>query len=359
MRPSENGREDLYRAIREATGPGTHASRQAASSRGSWVKLRLAASLAAIMVAVVVLIVVSVGPGLRSRSTSAVAGPEVEPVRIEGTANQTCEQLLGPGNWFELKIDPPSAGFHTDGTLEVTITYTTLNKRFDWSSNLGVEAVFVKAGDQGSNLYRYDPQVGEVTEDDGLESPGIGLTNQISHIAFCYDLEATPTPTESPNATPTETATPTATPTETPSSTPTETPTATATETPTTTPTATPTEAPTETPTDTPVETATPTPTETAVPTDTPTPTATETATPTPTSTATPTETATATVTVAAATQAPSATPAALAAVALPASGGRPDSGSGRMGFAAGLAVFAFAMAVAVAAREAGRGPRP
>ena len=69
------------------------------------------------------------------------------------------------------------------------------DKSFDWSSNIGIDAVYVKAGSGGSNLYRYDPPA-ESTGDTGLVSPGDG-GNGISHISFCYDLNDAP-PSEAP-----------------------------------------------------------------------------------------------------------------------------------------------------------------
>ena len=293
--------------------------------------LRLALPLAAVILGALALVAVSVGFQWRSGSILATGGPEVSPELIPGPDNKTCSELEGPGQeWVELKyendINDVNADF-TDGTLTVSVTFTTPAKFFNWSSNIGVDAVFVKAGNQGHNLYRYDPPL-EVTEDDGLRSPGVALTNQISHISFCYDIEATPTPTESLTATPTATAP--ATPTATPIATPTETPTETATATPTGTATTTPTETAVTTPTPTPTEVASATPAETAVATPTETPTAPPTETPTATPTATATAAATVGSTVAAAaspTPAPAVSPAALA-VALPPTGGAPGEGS-------------------------------
>ena len=193
---------------------------------------------------------------------STLAGAaSVTPEFFSGTGNRTCGDLEGPGqDWIELKVDPNEDGVYTDGVLTVTITNTTDDKTFDWSSNIGVDAVFVKAGSAGSFLYRYDPPT-EVTGDTNLTSPGAGTTNQISHISFCYDIEAaTNTPTNTPTDTPTNT------PTDTPTNTPTDTPTNTPTDTPTNTPTDTPTNTPVP-PTDTPTNTATNTPTKTATPT--------------------------------------------------------------------------------------------
>ncbi|HSL44291.1 MAG TPA: hypothetical protein VK897_12715 [Anaerolineales bacterium] len=241
--------------------------------------------------------------GLIYMSTMAGAA-SVTPEFFAGSGNRTCGQLEGPGqDWIELKVDPNADGVYSDGTLTVTISNTTNDKTFDWSSNIGVDAVFVKAGSGGSYLYRYDPPA-ESTGDTNLTSPGAANQNQISHISFCYDIDAaTNTPTNT--ATPTDTSTPTDTPTptvtstatNTPTDTPTNTPTDTATSTPTDTPTNTPTDTPTNTPTDTPTNTPTDTPTNipTNTPTDTPTntPTNAPTDTPTNTPTNTPTDTPT------------------------------------------------------------------
>jgi hypothetical protein len=62
-------------------------------------------------------------------------------------------------------------------------------KSFDWTATDGVDAVFVKAGAAGSYLYEYSP---ESTGDTALTTPGEGETNQISHIAFCYDDDEQP-----------------------------------------------------------------------------------------------------------------------------------------------------------------------
>lgn len=114
----------------------------------------------------------------------------VEPELIEGAANHTCADFEGEGqDWLEHKLEEEDLadGTHSDGTLTVTISNFD-GKGFDWSSNIGVDAVFVKAGAAGSNLYRYDPPQ-ESRGDTGLRSPGPGTTNGISHISFCYDAD--------------------------------------------------------------------------------------------------------------------------------------------------------------------------
>ncbi len=100
---------------------------------------------------------------------------------------------VGSVTWIELKQDPPGNDVKSDGTLTVTITNFD-GKSFDWSSNIGVDAVYVKAGSAGSYLYIYEPPA-ESTGDTGLTTPG-ETGNEISHIAFCYDLEDPTTTTE-------------------------------------------------------------------------------------------------------------------------------------------------------------------
>src|SRR5919106_1643690 len=186
-------------------------------------------ALIALVLAIIPVLMFAIAPG-------GVAAASVTPEFIAGSDNKTCTELQGAGQtWIELKVDPNADGTYSDGTLTVTISNTTDDKTFDWSSNIGVDAVFVKAGTEGSYLYRYDPPA-ESTGDTNLTSPGAGVTNQISHIAFCYDVDpATNTPTNTPTDTPTNT--PTDTPTNTPTDTPTNTPVNTATNTPTNTPT--------------------------------------------------------------------------------------------------------------------------
>jgi hypothetical protein len=133
--------------------------------------------------------------GLLAALTIPALGASVTPTPISDDNNPTCSDF---GDWTELKVDPPGNGEFTDGVLTVTITNFTNDdpKGFDWESNIGVDAVLVKAGSDKHNLYVYDP---ESTGDTDL-GPQDGQGNGISHISFCYDEgdEATPTPTPSP-----------------------------------------------------------------------------------------------------------------------------------------------------------------
>jgi hypothetical protein len=201
-----------------------------------------------------------------SPAAPASASGSVTVIEVPGAANLTCSDLArtyAPGvTWTELKIDPPANTTMSDGTLSVTVSNFT-GKFFDWSSNtIPVDAVFVKAGAAGSNLYLYSPAA---MSGSSLTSPG-ETGNNISHIAFCYQVyppTATPTATQEPTSTATAepTSTPTVEPTLTPTVEPTLTPTVEPTLTPTVEPTATPTEEPTSTPTTVPTSTPTPSPT--------------------------------------------------------------------------------------------------
>jgi hypothetical protein len=124
----------------------------------------------------------------------AASAASVTPTPIN-SGNPTCGDF-NPG-WTELKVDSPGNGTFTDGTLTVTISNfqnpsSGTPGSFDWSSNIGVDAVLVKAGSDKHNLYVYNP---ESTGDADL-GPQAGAGNGISHMSFCYDTNA-PTPSES------------------------------------------------------------------------------------------------------------------------------------------------------------------
>ncbi|HET9345297.1 MAG TPA: hypothetical protein VFO05_06310 [Candidatus Limnocylindrales bacterium] len=112
--------------------------------------------------------------------------------------NPTCASF--DAGWTELKVDNGLGnGTFTDGTLEVTISnFQNSNAgtpgSFEWSSNIGIDAVFVKAGNDKHNLFVYDP---ESTGDTDL-GPQAGQGNGISHISFCYDEDDAPPPPDEP-----------------------------------------------------------------------------------------------------------------------------------------------------------------
>jgi uncharacterized repeat protein (TIGR01451 family) len=126
---------------------------------------------------------------------SALHYPTV--IHIDGAANKTCDDLDTYGatgaSWLELKFDTgdlPSVGSSktlSDSYLSVTLSQTATDV-WSWTSTKGIDAVLVKSGASGHNLYVYDPPT-EATSGTGLTVPG---DNGTSHVAFCYDKEQTP-----------------------------------------------------------------------------------------------------------------------------------------------------------------------
>ncbi|HET7272538.1 MAG TPA: hypothetical protein VFI90_15805, partial [Rubrobacter sp.] len=121
----------------------------------------------------------------------AASGDGIQPTLIQG--NPDCSDISG-GPYRELKVDNVNGPFNgtytsNDGLLTVTISNST-SQYFDWSSNMGVDAVIVKGGDAGDS-YVYDPPK-EDTADTDLHppvNPNNGELYGISHVSFCYDLE--------------------------------------------------------------------------------------------------------------------------------------------------------------------------
>jgi hypothetical protein len=133
-----------------------------------------------------VALVVALLFGVLALVEPAIAAPDVPATPIDG--NKSCADL-GLGD-YELRLEGRQLqnGTYTDGTLSVTLSNSVFSggelKSFDWSSNIGVDAVLVKAG-TGENQYLYDPPA-ESKGDDGL----VAYQNRgVSHISFCYDLE--------------------------------------------------------------------------------------------------------------------------------------------------------------------------
>lgn len=203
---------------------------------------------------------------------TAIASPgafaaTANPIPWDG-ANPTCDVLQG-NDLVGFGVSPGN-GTYSDGTLEVDISNFVQAAgdenpgTFNWSSNLGVDAVIVHAGEASHHIYAYSP---EATSDSGLTAQA-EQGNTITKITFCYDgaprEDPTNEPTEQPTPTGTTEPTATAEPTGTTEPTPTTEPSATVE------PTATIEPTPTTEPTPTPTTEPTPTPTGTAVPTDEP-----------------------------------------------------------------------------------------
>ena len=127
-------------------------------------------------------------------TAGAVSAASVTPTPVND-GNPTCAAFDGSWAQFKLEGGALGDGTYTDGTLEVTISDFQDSSSgnpgsFDWSSNIGVDAVFVKAGSDKHNLFVYSP---ESTGDTAL-GPQAGQGNGISHISFCYDEDDAPPP---------------------------------------------------------------------------------------------------------------------------------------------------------------------
>ena len=139
---------------------------------------RLALIIGAIA-ALVFAMALTISPAL----AGGIVGPDVVPTVIDG--NPTCGSL-GFNN--ESKVEPVTSGLKDFGDFEVTLTVhdTAAGPTFDFTSNIAVDAVFVKGGSNG-NLYDYSGS--PVTTDDGLHSP-VNPSNDLyfglSHISFCW-----------------------------------------------------------------------------------------------------------------------------------------------------------------------------
>jgi hypothetical protein len=116
----------------------------------------------------------------------AATASDVDPVYLPD--NPSCSDV---GYDYGFKVDPPNSGTYAFPLTTYGVTISTADGvYFDWTSELGVDAVIVKGGPD-ANLYIYDPPT-ESFGDTGLHSP-INPNNQmpygLSHIEFCYDFE--------------------------------------------------------------------------------------------------------------------------------------------------------------------------
>jgi len=108
---------------------------------------------------------------------------------VEG--NPTCEDL-GFGD-TEFKEEDPAGGETTHdlaGGGSITIFHDLDTDTFDWTSDVGIDAIIVKGGPD-AYVYDYNP---ESFGDTGLVSPlnPGGNVPAISHISVCYDEDPDP-----------------------------------------------------------------------------------------------------------------------------------------------------------------------
>ncbi len=142
-----------------------------------------------------------------TRTFAQSASTTTTPTYLEGGkgTNYTCTDLANMRSleWLgdSAKLDnAPTAGNYTvtDGVITVQITNGTATT-FNWTSTIPLDAVFVKSGENGHNLYVYS---GESSGDTGLSTPYVDNKYQeISHINFCYDVELLVSKTAEPTFT--------------------------------------------------------------------------------------------------------------------------------------------------------------
>ena len=111
---------------------------------------------------------------------SVAGATHVDPVQMDG--NPDCVDL-GFDFGFKPQPEPPPSGTYPfpDGIHELELV--TDGTFVDWTSTLSLDAVIVKGGNEGANVYYYSP---EETSDTGLHTP---TQQAISHIEVCYDYE--------------------------------------------------------------------------------------------------------------------------------------------------------------------------
>jgi hypothetical protein len=127
--------------------------------------------------------------------------------------NAKCADLAPNGvKWDELKVAPVRDGNHSKGSLTVTLDVEQSDEAdvIAWSTNMGVDGVFVKGG-PGGHFYRYNPPGSDATSDHGLVAPfneNSGKHYKPGHMLFCT-RSGQPLPSGTPTASPLATATPT------------------------------------------------------------------------------------------------------------------------------------------------------
>lgn len=163
--------------------------------------------VAAVFFALGALSLAATGASASHLGTGNRVGPDVDAefIPFAEDKNPTCIEFEGTGqSWTEVKHDaPPSDTTVSDATVSIQLTHAS-GASFDWKLTSGadevggIDAVLVKSGSGGHNLYHYDDpdkgaaNFGEALLDDGLTGP----TQQgISHVSFCYDLGGGPTTT--------------------------------------------------------------------------------------------------------------------------------------------------------------------
>ncbi len=131
------------------------------------------------------------GSGDRQGSKEAVSASD-QPSSGSQRGNIPCSAL--DPDFEELKLQNPGSGTYSDGTLTVTLQRTG-EGTFTWTSNIDVDAVIAKGGED-SNIYTYPGT------SDGFSgsastptNPSNGKPYGLSHVSFCYDTAPSDVPT--------------------------------------------------------------------------------------------------------------------------------------------------------------------
>ena len=112
--------------------------------------------------------------------TSAAAS--VTPTVVNG--NPSCTDL-GYDFGYKPQPEPPPSGTYTYPGSSYTVTIDSNGVYFDWTSEIDVDAVIVKGGDN-ANVYAYSPASLGDTELSAPINPANSQPYAISHIEFCY-----------------------------------------------------------------------------------------------------------------------------------------------------------------------------
>jgi hypothetical protein len=153
-----------------------------------------------------------VAAGFGPAALPAAAATTLTPI---DSGNPSCAAFAPAGEtWLELRLadhrgEGPAGlnelqdGTYTNGVLTVTLANYVESSSgtpgsFDWSANIGVDAVFVKAGSQRHNLYTFEPEAMSGAD----VRPQAGNGNGISHLSFCYDVSGVSVPSGDPSLAP-------------------------------------------------------------------------------------------------------------------------------------------------------------
>lgn len=176
----------------------------------------VAAGFATVAVGGMGLFVALASPASAHEGTEPVPVPEGNPDCVD------LAELIGTdAEWDQFKIEPfpdengeydyvlSDRGTPDDDSDDAVFTLEVFDtKRFNWSSTVGIDAIFVKGGQGagGSYYYYYDGE--ELTEDVDYTVPPYGewTKNAISHITICWDDENPGTTTTTAQETTTTTA---------------------------------------------------------------------------------------------------------------------------------------------------------